>query len=76
MNENVIINIMVIFYFAKMTCNNNFHEEDDDDNVDSARALGRATYATNEWASTQMTNTRNYRWIRTLQVQHCNVHCW
>ena len=46
MNENASINIMVIFYFEKLTLNNDFHEEDDD-NVDSARALGvgRATYA-------------------------------
>ena len=45
MSEHTIINIT--FYFAKMTSNNNFHEEDDDD-IDSARALGRTTYATSE----------------------------
>ena len=45
MSEHTIINIA--FYFEKMTSNNNFHEEDDDD-VDSARALGRTTYATSE----------------------------
>ena len=49
MNGNAIINIMVLIYFAKISCNNNFHEEDDD-NVKSARALGRPTYATSEWA--------------------------
>ena len=45
MSEHTFINIA--FFFAKMTSNNNFHAEDDDD-VDSARALGRATYATSE----------------------------